>query len=332
MNKRSNARHPQPNRLSKCHESTKKKTKNQSFYFLSRFIPKNRKGVFKLLLALIGFVAIVGAIPFPYTFARSITLDFATENQKNAGLELGDLKVLQEGRDGIKVVNIEAYQSIWGRLLGLEPIQQKEVNEKVVDKPVSKIVANGSRKYQYMLCSDGRYRYFTDEQFNDPNTGFTGKSEDYCKINNQGTKIKLADSPDGAVNTQAPPNTINRAQVVPGCKEIPVPFGTEYQNASYLPRGTQQVASQGMNGYILSCPGSKDIKVPGVNQLVLVGTGKTAAEVQAENDAAEVAKQQEEAARTQAYYLNLANCIQNLKAQGMQPSSAESHCRRIIRR
>jgi hypothetical protein len=87
-----------------------------------------------------------------------------------------------------------------------------------------------------------------------------------------------------------------------------------------------------MNGYILSCPGSKDIKVPGVNQLVLVGTGKTAAEVQAENDAAEVAKQQEEAARTQAYYLNLANCIQNLKAQGMQPSSAESHCRRIIRR
>ncbi len=332
MNKRSNARHPQPNKSSKRHESTKKKTKNQSFYFLSRFIPKNRKGVFKLLLALIVFVAIVGAIPFPHTFSKSTTVDFATENQKNAGLELGDSKVLQEGRDGTKVVNIESFQSIWGRLLGLEPIQQKEVSEKIVDKPVSKIVANGSKKYQYMMCSDGRYRYYTDEQFKDPNTGFTSKSEDNCKANNQGTMVKLADSPDGTVNNQAPPSLVSRAPVSPGCKEIPVPFGTEYQNASYLPRGTQQVASQGMNGYILRCPGSSDIKVSGVNQLVLVGTGKTAEEIQAEKDAAEVARQQEENARTQAYYLNLANCIQNLKAQGMQQSSAEYHCKSIIRR
>jgi uncharacterized protein YabE (DUF348 family) len=58
------------------------------------------------------FVAIVGAIPFPHTFAKSITVDFSTENQENADLELGDSKVLQEGRDGAKVVNIEAYQSI----------------------------------------------------------------------------------------------------------------------------------------------------------------------------------------------------------------------------
>lgn len=332
MNKRSNARHPQPKKLSKRHESTKMKTKNQSFYFLSRFIPKNRKGVFKLLLALIVFVAIVGAIPLPYTFAKSIAVDFATENQKNAGLELGDSKVLQEGRDGTKIINVEAYQSIWGRLFGLEPIQQKLVSEKIVDKPTSKVIANGSRKYQYMLCSDGRYRYFTDEQFKDPNTGFTSKSEDDCKKNNQGTKVKLADSPDGIVNNQAPPSVISRAPVAPGCKEISVPFGTEYQNASYLPRGTQQVASQGMNGFILRCPGSADIKVSGVNQLVLIGTGKTAEEIQAENDAAEVARQQEEAARDQRYYLALANCVQSLRAQGMQQSSAEYHCRSIVRR
>jgi len=66
--------------------------------------------------------------------------------------------------------------------------------------------------------------------------------------------------------------------------------------------------------------------------LVLIGTGKTDAEIQAENDAKEVQRQQEEAERDQRYYINLANCVQNLKAQGMQASSAESHCRSIVRR
>lgn len=311
---------------------SKKKAATRKTALLARLLPRSRKGVIKASIAAIVFVALVGAIPFPYAFAKSTTVDFATENQKNAGLELGDSKVLQEGHDGAKIVNVESLQSIWGRLFGFEPIQQKTVSEKIVNIPASKLIANGTKKYQYMMCSDGRYRYFTDEQFKDPNTGFTSKSEDYCKTYNQGTKVKLADSPDGTVNTQATPSAISRPPVSPGCKETSVPFGIEYLNASYLPRGTQQIASQGMNGFILRCPGSADIKTSGVNQLVLVGTGKTAAEIQAENDAAEVARQQEENARDQRYYLALANCIQNLQAQGMQPSSAESHCRGIIRR
>lgn len=309
----------------------KKKATSRMNALLTRLMPRNRKGIIKVSIAVVVLVVVVGAIPFPHAFAKSVAVDFVTENQKSAGLELGDSKVLQEGRNGAKVVNIESFQSIWGKLLGLEPIQQKEVSEKVVDKPAFKIVANGTKKYQYMMCSDGRYRYFTDEQFKDPNTGFTSKSEDNCKANNQGTKVKLADSPDGTVSTQAPPSVISRAPVSPGCKEISVSFGTEYQNASYLPRGTQQVVSQGMNGFILRCPGSADTKVSGVNQLVLVGTGKTAAEIQAEADAAEIARQQEQAARDQRYNLALANCTQSLTAQGMQRSSAESNCRSIVR-
>jgi hypothetical protein len=309
----------------------KKKVASRKTALLTQLLPKSRKSIIGASIALIVFVALVGAIPFPYAFAKSTTVDFATENQKNASLELGDSKVLQEGRDGSKIVNMESLQSIWGRLFGFEPIQQKTVSEKIVDMPTSKLIANGTKKYQYMMCSDGRYRYFTDEQFKEPNTGFTSKSEDNCKANNQGTKVKLADSPDGTINNQAPPSTISRAPVAPGCKETSVPFGTEYQNASYLPRGTQQIASQGMNGFILRCPGSADIKNSGVNQLVLVGTGKTVAEIQAENDAAEVARQQEQAARDQRYNLALANCIQSLRAQGMPQSSAESNCRSIVR-
>lgn len=310
----------------------RKKAVSRKRVLLTRLLPRSRRGIIKVSVVAFVFVVLVGAVPFPYTFAKSATVNFATENQKNAGLELGDSKVIQQGRDGAKVVNIKSFQSIWGRLLGLKPIQQKEINEKIVDKPANKIVVSGSRKYQYMLCSDGRYRYFTDEQFKDPNTGFTSKSEDFCKANNQGTKVKLADSSDGTVNNQSPPSAISRAPVSPGCKEMSVPFSIEYQNATYLPRGTQKVASQGMDGFILRCPGSADIKSSGVNQLVLVGTGKTAAEIQAENDAAEVARQQEEAARDQAYYLALANCVRSLRAQGMQQSSAEYNCRGIIRR
>jgi len=317
---------------SKRVKSPVKKVKKQKLTFISKFVPKTKKGVAGLVLSAVVIIIIAGAIPFPYTFAKTVSVDYVIKDESFAGLELGDSKTIQDGRNGNKVVTTDSLQSFWGRLLGLQPIQQKVKNETIKDVAVDKVVANGSRKYQYMMCSDGRYRYFTDEQFKDPNTGFTSKSNDYCKENNQGVKVNLADSPDGAVSNQVAPSTISKTPTPAGCKNTPVPFKVEYQNVSYLPRGTQQVASQGMDGFILSCPGSADIKSSGVNQVVLVGTGKTDAEVQAEKDAAEVQAQQAEAARTQRYYVNLANCVQNLKAQGVPQSTAEANCYRIITR
>lgn len=299
---------------------------------LSRFVPKSKKTVIKTVLFATLVVAFVGSIPLPHTFEKSATIPFATDTQKNAGLELGDSKVLQEGRKGSKVITVSSLQSLWGRLLGWQPIQQKETDSTVTEEPVAKIIANGTRKYQYMMCSDGSYRYYTDKQFKDEYTGFTSKSQDYCKENNQGVKLKLADSLDGSTNNiAAPPASVN-TPTPRGCTRSSIPHGTEYQNVSYLPRGTRQVASEGMDGFVLRCPGLADVTSLGVNQLVLVGTGKTDGEIQAEKDAEEVKRQQEETARDQRYYLNLANCIQSLKAQGASPSSAESHCRNIIRR
>lgn len=180
--------------------STKKVSSKKSS-FLSRFKPQSRKGAIKLALALIGLIVIAGAIPLPHTFAKSAALDFATENKNYAGLELGDSKVLREGRDGRKVVNIKSLHSMWGRLFGLDPIRQKEVNTTIIEAPVDKIVANGSNRYQYMLCSDAGYKYYTDQQMKDEKVGFTNKSEDDCAKSNKGHRIGLTNTnPETKVN------------------------------------------------------------------------------------------------------------------------------------
>lgn len=229
---------------------SKKKVTSRKNALLTRLMPRTRKGIVKVSIAAIVLVAVVGAIPFPHAFAKTVAVDFVTENQQNAGLELGDSKVLQEGRDGNKIVNVEAYQSIWGRLLGLEPIQQKVVSEKIIDKPASKIVATGSRKYQYMMCSDGSSRYYTDEQFKDPNTGFTSKSADYCKENGQGKMVKLSDTSTGDVTTN--PERSSTVTVRDGCTYTSIPYKTIYRDVSWLNKGETRV-SKGSDGTKSSC-------------------------------------------------------------------------------
>lgn len=326
MAQNSKVRTRRTNRIVKLAKKLKKKASSQKFSFLSRFMPRSRKDVIKLALAVIVIVAIAGAVPLPYAFTKNAIVPFATESKKYAGLELGDSKVLQEGRDGRKIVNIESFQSIWSRLFGLQPIQQKEVTSTITKTQVNKIVASGTRKYQYMLCSDGGYRYYTDEQFKDSNVGFTSKSEDYCKSNNQGAKTQLADSLDGTVNNQDTPDISNSVTVPKGCKTSAIPFKIEYQNASYLQRGIQQVVSQGANGIILSCPGEDDIKSGPVDQLILIGTGKTDAEIQAEKDAEAASLQQAQAEKENERLSNIRNCVSQLIAQGRQPASAQSYC------
>lgn len=64
----------------------KKKVASRKTALLTRLLPRNRKGVIRASIAAIVFVALVGAIPFPYAFAKSTTLDFVTENQKTLAL------------------------------------------------------------------------------------------------------------------------------------------------------------------------------------------------------------------------------------------------------
>lgn len=60
------------------------------------------------------------------------------------------------------------------------------------------------KRWQYMLCSNGTYRYYTDEQFKDSQIGFTEEGEDACASSNNGTKTGLADRPPENNTTQSP--------------------------------------------------------------------------------------------------------------------------------
>lgn len=137
---------------------------------------------------------LVTVIPFPVTIAKNIDVPFETVDKKSNKIELHETKVAQTGSNGKKDVIVKAHQNFLGWIFGKQPFNQHEVSSTIAQKPVNKIVVHGTKKYQYMLCSDGSSRYYTNEQFKDPNTGFTYKSEDYCKANNQGVKLSLTNT------------------------------------------------------------------------------------------------------------------------------------------
>lgn len=255
-------------RNSKTQVQQKRSKLTQKPFFLLRYLPKNKQTFGKIILATFLLGLIGGTIPFPYTYAKDDTISFGIENEKHADLELGETKILQEGRDGKKTVNIESYQSLWGRALGWQPIQQKEVDSRVTEKPVNRVVVNGTKKYQYMLCSDGSYRYYTDEQFKDPQTGFTSKSEDYCKKNGQGEMIQLSDTStgNGATRTEREPTVT----VQDGCTYTSIPYKTVYRDVPWLNKGETRV-SEGIDGIKSSCGWSTNPK----DQEILRGTSES---------------------------------------------------------
>lgn len=214
--------------------------------FFKKFIP---------VIAIIGFM--VGFIPFPLTAIESAVVSFNTVEQKDGKMELGESKVVRMGRDGKKDVKVESMQNFWGWALGLQPFERQETSSTVTQEPVDKIVAHGTKKYQYMLCSDGSYRYYTDEQFKDPDTGFTSKSEDFCKKNGQGSKVRLSDTltGNGTTNSDRTPTVTVRD----GCTYTSIPYKTVYKDVPWLNKGETQVY-EGRDGTKSSCGWSTEPK------------------------------------------------------------------------
>ncbi len=97
-----------------------------------------------------------------------------------------------------------------------------------------------------MHCSNGTYRYYTDEQFKDSNTGFTSRSSDFCAENSQGTKTTLADNPPGSIRQDAPAN----------CNLERTPYKTIYKDADWLYVG-QIEEGHGITGGKLVCSDGK---------------------------------------------------------------------------
>lgn len=114
-----------------------------------------------------------------YTTTEDITYETITNTDAN--LELGQSEVRQTGKNGKREVR---HNLLFGFATSTDETAA-----------VDEIIAKGSRRYQYMYCSNGSYRYYTAEQFKDPNVGFTHQTPDLCAQNGAGTQTTIADVP-----------------------------------------------------------------------------------------------------------------------------------------
>ena len=118
------------------------------------------------------------------------------------------------------------------------------------------------RRWQYMMCSDGSYRYYTDEQFSNPQVGFTEASEDACAKSGHGIKTTLADKPPESTKTPTPALPRQTGSFVPpptpqaGCNYYgDIPYKTVKANDSNLKVGqTREIG--GYNGWRKECKDS----------------------------------------------------------------------------
>lgn len=135
-------------------------------------------------------------LPFSNTEAKSEDLSFMTSTTKDQSAELGDYNISQVGVKGTSLVTYKYTGTLFDLIFRKGNTHKEEVSSNMTKVPTKEIINQGTKKYQYMHCSNGSYRFYTDNQFKDPNTGFTHKSKDYCAENNEGAMAYLADTPN----------------------------------------------------------------------------------------------------------------------------------------
>ena len=150
------------------------------------------------------FIFIMLFVPYDASYEKKSVIKYQTEKIDDVSMELGDSKIAQVGKDGLAMQLIKTRGSVFSRIF-LNQAEETIVKSKTTQS-VNEITNNGTRRWQYMSCSNGSYRYYTDEQFKDSSVGFTSKSEDYCKSNGQGQKAALLDSS---------PKNVGASSVVP---------------------------------------------------------------------------------------------------------------------
>ena len=251
----------------------KKKAKHNTKHALNGWksvkkVLSSRPAVFLTgLLLVTGLLALL-LTPVAYEGTENSTIRYATDRRDDAGVEMGETKVIEEGKDGQKIVSYTYERSLLDILLGRDARNKTEISSEVVSEPKPKVVLDGTRKWQYMMCSDGSYRYYTDEQFKDRSTGFTSKSSDYCSENNQGQKLGLADNPNGNSNATRP------TYVPPSCSVVDIPYKTVYQDVDWLYVGETQ-EGYGVNGFRYSCSdGSYDSTYAASDKIIYRGTAQ----------------------------------------------------------
>lgn len=199
---------------------------------------------------------------------ETLPVNFKTEHIDSSEIELGEQNVAQEGKVGEETITYSVKTNLFSEIFGLGAFDKKEIARETTEAATERIVHKGTRRYQYMMCSDGSYRYYTDDQFKQKYIGFTSKSEDACAKNNQGTKTHLADTAEGArsspVSNNRPQAYVSPAYKPPVCTKVPIPFSTYYRYVNYLSYGVQELSLEGKNGYKETCvDGNTGLAMPG---------------------------------------------------------------------
>lgn len=233
-----------------------------------KFPKSKRQALFLLFsLPLVAAVMGLGALPiFSSSEQSSESVPYPTQNTKDSTLELNITKQKQAGVDGKNTVTYKVSKSLFNVLFGGQT-NRTFVSSKEVKSPVPKIIASGTKKYQYMYCSNGSYRYYTDAQFKNPSVGFTHKSPDNCAQNHEGTETQLANAPpqSGSRALAIPYTPIS----IPSCTTTSIPYGIDREDVSWLPVG-QTETYPGLNGTFFSCLGTT---VQPLNEVIYEGTG-----------------------------------------------------------
>ena len=213
------------------------------------------------VFAVVAFLIFAFLPIFSGTIVKSVPVAYSTQNVNDATMELGDTKTKQAGADGIKKIAYSEPRSLFNLIFGgREQSKLTEKSSTLTKQPEPEIVSSGTLRYQYMYCSSGSYRYYTDEQMKNPTTGFTHKSPDYCAKNNQGTETGLGNTPS-ATSTAKSEN---------GCTNLTFPYATLSQDVTWLPVGQTQTVP-GMNGTDTVCNGKVTVISRPVNAIVYTG-------------------------------------------------------------
>lgn len=155
-----------------------------------RFNRRERPLIRPITYSALALIMVLVAIFGSYT--TTAALKYASITTSDSNLELGQSEVRQPGKNG-------QTQTVHNLILGFTTATTQT-------DPVNQITAKGTRRYQYMYCSNGSYRYYTAENFKDPNVGFTHKSLDACAISGQGTETTVADTPPARTQTTYVPS------------------------------------------------------------------------------------------------------------------------------
>lgn len=147
-----------------------------------------------VLIFLAILIVVFFMIQFPHKETEFKDLPFSVETVKDPTTELGTGYTTQVGSKGTESITYEYTGTLFDLIFQKGNIKKEKLSSSITKKPTNTISVMGTKKYQYMYCSNGTYQYFTDEQFKDPNTGFTHKSKDLCAENNDGTMTYLADA------------------------------------------------------------------------------------------------------------------------------------------